>query len=97
MSNVESKEEREEEKVNNVVAFISRVRFKPNFQDSGESSDEDLSGEDVSRAYKILYLNWKDECSSGEKQKAKINVLLQYKTNLITTITDLKKEIKHLK
>lgn len=53
-------------------------------------SGEDLLGEDVSEAYKILYLNWKEECISGEKQKAKINVLLQYKTNLITRITYLK-------
>lgn len=73
-----------------MVSFIARVRFKPNFQDDGESSDEDLLGEDVSEAYKILYLNWKEECISGEKQKAKINVLLQYKTNLITRITYLK-------
>lgn len=72
------------------------MRFKPNVQDDGESSVEGLSNEDVVEEYILFHLKWKYEFIYGEKQKANINVLLQDKANLITTITGLKKEVKNL-
>lgn len=47
-------------------------------------------------AYKMLYLKWNKECKAIEK-KEKIEVLLQDKACLLTTISGLKEEVYHLK
>lgn len=77
------------EKKNRVVAFTTRVRSKTNMYNDGEFSDEDLSHEDYAEAYRLLYLKWKEEFNM-EKQRVKINVLLQDKVNLTATIIELK-------
>lgn len=60
---------------------------KTNDQNDGESSDEELLDEGVVEAYRQLNFKWKEEFMIEEKQKEKINVLLQEKTNLITIIS----------
>lgn len=70
-----------------MVAFTTRARSKLNVYGDGESRDEYLSDEDVVEAYRLLYLKWKEECTSREKQRVKISVLLQDKVNLTKTIT----------
>lgn len=44
--------------------------------DDVESSDEYLSDEDVVKAFMKLYLKWKEEIISSEKQTIQISVLL---------------------
>lgn len=34
-----------------MIAFTAHIVYKPNYQDDGESSNEELSGEDVVEAY----------------------------------------------
>lgn len=70
-SDEESKEESKGEKENNMVSFKVRVGFKLNVQDDGEFNDEDLSDKDVDETCKLLYLNWKKQFISCEKQKEK--------------------------
>lgn len=64
-SDEESEDESDGEKSNSVVAFTTCVISKPNDQNDGESSDEDLLDEDVVKAYRQQYLKWKEECMSG--------------------------------
>lgn len=46
-----------------MVSFIPHIRSKPTIHeddnDDSESSDEDLSDENVVKAYRLLYLKWK--------------------------------------
>lgn len=43
-----------------------------------------------------MYLTWKEECISGEKQRVKVKIMLQDKDNLATIISNLKEEVDHL-
>lgn len=93
MSDEELEDDCEGEKENNVVAIIAHVRSKSIVHNDGESSDEDLSDENVVEAYKFLYLKWKEKFLSGDKHRVKINILLQNKTNLIQLSLSYKKKL----
>lgn len=54
-----------------MVAFTTYMVYKLSDQNDGESSDEELLYEDVTESYRQLYVKWKEEHLSGEKQKEK--------------------------
>lgn len=95
-SDDESDEESESEQANNVVSFIAHVRSKPIVYSDEESSDEDVSNDALAKAYKLLYLKLNEECRTCEKQRNKINVLLQEKSHLTSKIYNLKEKVDHL-
>lgn len=66
----DSEYESEEDTTNKVMNFTGKYEF------DSESSDEDISGEELAEMYKLLYIKWKEACRVGENQKKAINVLL---------------------
>lgn len=64
LSDEESEEESDEEKTNIVIAFTARLGYKTGDHNDGESSDEELSDEDVVKAYRLMYAKEKEECMS---------------------------------
>lgn len=56
----------------------------------GDTSDAYLCNDNLTEAYKFCHLKWKEECISSEKQKEKINILVQDKAHLTTINSELK-------
>ena len=48
----------------------------------GDSSDEEMTDEELAETYKLMYNKWKELCVVCEKQKKIINTLTQENTNL---------------
>lgn len=74
LSDDESEDDSSVKKVNNMVAFTTYMVYKLSDQNDGESSDEELSYDDVTESYRQLYVKWKEEHLNGEKQKAKKSI-----------------------
>ena len=80
-------DESEEEITNRVMTFTIKYEF------DSESSDEDISDQELTETYKLLYTKWKESCMVGEKQKKTISALLQEKEKLISINNRLKEEV----
>src|ERR1044072_8497901 len=52
-----------------------------------ESSDEEMTDEELAETYKLIYTQWKELCIVYEKQKKDINTLTQENDNLKNTST----------
>lgn len=54
-------DESKEETTNKVMSFIGK------FESGNDSSDEDITDEELVETYKPLYSQWKESCIKGEK------------------------------
>lgn len=81
-------DDKSEEKTDNkLITFTEKYEF------GSESSDEEITDEELVERYKHLYSQWKESCMVGEKQKKTMSALLLEKEKLVSTITGLEEEI----
>jgi len=77
----------EDEKTNLVMDFTGKC------ESCNESSDEDISDEELAETYKLLYIKWEEVCMFRDKQKKSISGFLFEKEKLVATITSLQEEV----
>lgn len=65
------------ENVNKVIAYICKCNTE------GESSDEDLTSEEIDDSFKLLITKWEEACMEIERLKKIISDLHQIKRNLL--------------
>lgn len=66
------------------------------FDDNLDTSDNDLSDYAFVEAYKTMHLKWTEEYQVVEKHTKIIEALIQDKTRIMLTISELKEEVDHL-
>ncbi|KAI5415724.1 hypothetical protein KIW84_040946 [Lathyrus oleraceus] len=59
--------------------------------DDGESSDEDIPDEDVAKAFKQLYLTWKEECMT------KLVLMLNRGSETVHEVLEVGKSVRGVK
>lgn len=86
----DSDDESERETANSVMAFIEKYEYE------GDYSDKNMTEEEMAATFRLLHSKWKNACLIGENQKNTINVLLQEKDKLLSTIIGMEEEVKLL-
>lgn len=79
-----------------MVGFTTHIRSNPEVPNgNGDTSDSDVFDDALHEAYNMMHLKWNEESQVVEKQKEIIASLLQDKTHLMLTISELKEEVVH--
>ena len=87
----ESDDESGREIVDKVLAFTVSYDYY------SESSDEEMSVEELAETYRELLTEWKEYCLRKEKQKKTISAILLEKQKFGSTIAGLEEEVTLLK
>lgn len=69
------------------------MTFIRKYESGSDSSDEDITYEELAATYKLLYTKWEEPFISGEKLNKTISSLLQEKYKLVATIIRLKEGV----
>lgn len=88
--------ESEYDKANVVVSFTSCICSSSKLNNDDDASDDDMFNDELVETCQILYLKQNDECKVSKKKKDKVEVLLQDKACLMTTISELKEDVDHM-
>lgn len=64
--------------------------FTRKYEFDSESSDEDISDEELAETCKLLYIKWEEACMVGQEKKRKLSTLLQEKDKIVSTIMSTK-------
>lgn len=83
-----SDDESDDDEVSNrVQAFTTR------YESGEDSSDDEISEEEVAETYKLLYVKWEEACIMGERLKKTVSHLSQEKEELLNSNIKLREEV----
>ncbi|KAK2369245.1 hypothetical protein QL285_082393 [Trifolium repens] len=86
-SNVQRKGEPDDETVEHVAAFIGR------YESDEDSSDEDITFDELAASYKDLLFRYEEVCRILQKQKKTINQLQTEKNNQLDKLSEARNEV----